>query len=202
MSASLSGDSSSSDVLICVWDLSSPPPHAVTFKQSCVSLAWKIFDCHIEAESRLISTSFPGRGMSACAIGLRPPPRLLLFPQTGVCFAADLQMTRVGLVRSEAKRGRLNNTRVPCFYWAHYWWITSRGTKGNREENPLMRKREQILSSALLFICTRRFTWVEQGVCVWLVTWGSFTISLFFPPATKHVCFYKRIVNHVKPGGL
>lgn len=167
MSAFLGGDSSSSDVLICVWDLSSPPPHAVTFKQSCVSLAWKIFDCHIKAESRLISTSFPGRGMSACAIGLRPPPRLLLFPQTGVCFAADLQMTRVGLVRSEAKRGWLNNTRVPYFFLGSLLMDnTSRGTKGNRKENPLMRKREQILSSALLFICTRRFTWVERGVCV------------------------------------
>lgn len=36
--------------------------------------------------------------------------RLLLFPQTEGCYAADLQMTWVGLVRSEAEWGQLNNT--------------------------------------------------------------------------------------------
>ncbi len=49
VTTSLSSDNGGSDVLICVCYRSGPPPHAATFKQSCVSLAWEIFGCHMKA---------------------------------------------------------------------------------------------------------------------------------------------------------
>ena len=104
------------DVLICV---SYARPSAsccdIQTEQRVISLG----DLWLPHESCQISSGGSPGGLSLASqrrrtcIGLRPRPRLLLFPQTGGYLAGDLQMTWVGLVWSEAERGRLNNARVP-----------------------------------------------------------------------------------------
>lgn len=102
----------------------------------CVLFIWPSASCcDIQTELRVISLgdlwlpheswsisgggSPGGRSLASLrqrtCTGLRPPPQLLLSPpQPGGCLAADLQMTRVGLVWSEAERGQLNNAGVPA----------------------------------------------------------------------------------------
>lgn len=66
---SLSSDSGGSDILICVCYSSGPLPHAATFKQSCVSLAWEIFGCHMKAGRSAAAAPQGGGRLHPCARG-------------------------------------------------------------------------------------------------------------------------------------